>query len=294
MAAATILVPLDGSEVAESALLYVKPLMPLGLFSVELLHAEEPDRPESLHGRTWDAAVYLEQVAEQFRAETGLVVECLTPKAVPYAAVLARAEDPRVSMIVMTTMGLSGPKRWRIGSVADKVIRGAACPIFTIGPETRGAPLQFERVLVPLDGSELAEEALPYARTLAQKLDAGIQLVRAVTNPAVPEELAGTFDAELVAGQQLISSKYLDEVKLELETPQAVERVVQVGPAAEVVIAQAIDSENSLVVMSSHGRHGLVRFALGSVAQRVIEASPSPVLLVRPGQWPRFAAFEKR
>lgn len=288
MPRAAILVPLDGSRLAETSLLYLPALTPLGSFDVELIHVDDPEAEHELGGLVWDANAYLRKTAASLTEKIGLPIKCLGPKATPYAAILAEAENAWVSMVLTTTHGLSGFERWRIGSVADKVIRGAPCPTLVVGPSTRGAPTAFTRILVPLDGSKLAEEALPVAKILAEKLNASVLLVRAVTPRTVPDEIAGTVGADVIESYELLASEYLEEARLELEPSQAVDTAAVTGPAAEVILARAVDEPCDLIVMTSHGRHGLVRFALGSVTQRVLEASPAPVLIVRPGQWDRF------
>jgi nucleotide-binding universal stress UspA family protein len=180
-----------------------------------------------------------------------------------------------------------------MGSVADKVIRGAPCPVLAIGPATRGAPPSFDRILVPLDGSPLAEEALPFAKGLAERLGSSLLLVRAVTPPAVTDELAASILADVVESYEQVAGKYLEEVRLELETARPVDTALSTGPAAEVILARVEEEPCDLVVMTSHGRHGFLRFALGSVTQRVLEGSAAPVLIVRPGQWERFEPLVK-
>ena len=290
----TILIPLDGSKLAEASLLYLPALVPLGSFDVELIHVDDPEAAHEAGGLTWHCRPYLEETAARLGERTGLRVKCLNPKATPYAGILAEAENPWISMILTTTHGLSGFQRWRMGSVADKVIRGAPCPTLVIGPSSRGAPAAFTRILVPLDGSQLAEEALPVAKAMAEKLNAGIRLVRAVSPRTVPDELAGTLTADVVDSYELMAAEYLDEARLELETSQAVETAAVTGPAADVILCQAEEPGCDLVVMTSHGRHGFVRFAIGSVTERVLGASPAPVLVVRPGQWERFAKLAGR
>lgn len=288
MARATILVPLDGSKLAEASLLYLEALLPLGTFDVDLIHVEDPQAEHEAGGRVWDGEAYLQKTAAGLTERTGLAVKVFNLRAIPYAAILAQAENPWVSMILTTTHGLTGFKRWRIGSVADKIIRGAPCPTFVIGPSARGAPPAFTRVLVPLDGSKLAEEALPVARMLAERLNAELRLVRGVTPRTVPDESARTLTAEVVASYELMASTYLEEARLELETSQTVETAAVTGPPAEVILSQAEETPCDLIVMTSHGHHGFVRFALGSVTERVIGASSAPVLVIRPGQWERF------
>jgi nucleotide-binding universal stress UspA family protein len=285
----TILIPLDGSKLAEASLFYLPILAPLGSFDVELIHVVDPEAARDARAAAWHPGPYLEETAAGLANRTGMQVKSLSPKATPYAAILAEAENPWISMIITTTHGLSGFQRWRMGSVADKVIRGAPCPTFVIGPSARGAPPAFTRILVPLDGSQLAEEALPVAKALAEKLNANIRLLRAVSPRTVPDELAGTLTADVIDSYELMAGEYLDETRLELETSQAVETAAVTGPAADVILSQAAEPACDLVVMTSHGRGGFVRFAIGSVTERVLGASPAPVLVVRPGQWERFA-----
>jgi nucleotide-binding universal stress UspA family protein len=289
MPRATVLVTLDGSKLAESGLYYLPALKRLGEFEIELLYVHEPEGAVRGESWIWKADIYLSNTAKRVQEMTGLSVKYAELSGVPYATILAEAENPRVSMIVTTTHGLTGLERWRVGSVADKVIRGAPCPTLVVGPGGTGAPAALMRLLVPLDGSKVAEEALPVAKLLAERLGATIRLVRAVTPRTVPDELAGSLTADVVESFELMAGEYLEEARLELETSQPVETVVVTGPPTEVVISQTEEAPCDLVVMTSHGRHGFVRFALGSVTDRVIGLSPAPVLVVKPGQWERFS-----
>jgi nucleotide-binding universal stress UspA family protein len=287
----TVLVPLDGSPLAEASLYYLPALRRLGQFEVEMIHVEEPEG-EAPPEAPWGVEPYLEEKASALREATGLEVRVAHPRGTPYALVLAEAEDPRVAMVLTTTQGRGGLERWRTGSVADKVIRGAPCPVMVVGPSSRGAPAAFERILVPLDGSRLAEEALPVAKLVAERLGSTLRLVRAVTPRTVPDELAGTITADVIESYELVAEEYLQEARLELETRRPVETRVVLGPAAEVIVAEVREAPCDLVVMTSHGRHGFVRFAMGSVTERVLAASAAPVLVLKPQHWERFRLFE--
>jgi nucleotide-binding universal stress UspA family protein len=287
----TVLVPLDGSPLSEASLYYLPALRRLGRFDVELLHVEEPEA-EAPPEAPWGVAPYLDEKASALREATGLDVRVAHPRGIPYAVILAEAERPDVAMVLTTTRGRGGLERWRVGSVADKVIRGAPCPVFVVGPSSRGAPPAFERILVPLDGSKLAEEALPAAKLMAERLGSVLRLVRAVTPRTVPDELAGSVTADVIESYELVAEEYLQEARLELETRQPVEVRVVLGPGAEVILAEVREAPCDLVVMTSHGRHGFVRFAMGSVTERVLAASAAPVLVLKPGHWERFRLFQ--
>lgn len=152
----------------------------------------------------------------------------------------------------------------------------------------------FKRILVPLDGSSLAERALPVAMTLAQKFESKIILLRALDAPG---SSISTFHPEVGMRLQAEARKharqevegYLQARKGELRQ-QGFDVHILVGGTspAECIIDAATNEDVDLVVMSSHGRGGVARWTFGSVADKVSRHSPCPVLLVRqkPGSSP--------
>jgi nucleotide-binding universal stress UspA family protein len=148
-------------------------------------------------------------------------------------------------------------------------------------------------ILVPLDGSLLAEAALPSAEALARLTGARIILVRAIDLPDVLDDLAPPFAEEVAAGWpasdvdfaagQREADDYLIAIARHLaQTGRTVETRLAPGPAATAIVEAARDTD--LVVMATHGRSGLSRWALGSVADTVVQTVPAPVLLVRAEQ----------
>lgn len=137
----------------------------------------------------------------------------------------------------------------------------------------------FERIIVPLDGSELAEAVLAQVRRILFHQDAEIILVRAVPVPAGAEEAA-----ELADILQAQADKYLGGIAGVWNAQGAkVRTVARQGDAADVILDLAAEEKASLIMMSTHGRSGVSRWALGSVAERVLRASRVPVLAVRAG-----------
>lgn len=144
----------------------------------------------------------------------------------------------------------------------------------------------FTNIVVPLDGSELAETALPHVTALASALDAEVVVLQAF--PGVTETMSGTFVATDIARAAVRedherATKYLEGVASRLRQEGIRVRVLVVeGPAASSIINNA--GESSLIAMTTHGRSGLKRTLMGSVADEIIRHSKVPVLILRPPQ----------
>lgn len=153
----------------------------------------------------------------------------------------------------------------------------------------------FERILVPLDGSALAEQALPFARDLAAAFHARVTLLRAIpsaeqafrevaseTATNAPELTAGVARARFES-EQTAAQEYLDRQQKELEAGGlTVETAVIEGDPEWAIKTHAAAINASLIVMASHGRGGLGRLVFGSVADNILRESTVPVLLIRP------------
>lgn len=148
--------------------------------------------------------------------------------------------------------------------------------------------ISFRKILVPLDGSTLAEQALPHAETVALQAQAELILFRVV--PHVTDEMIAV-DAlpldwqSLEAEQQRMvndATSYVQGIALRLSAQgMPVKTVVEVGHAADRIVDYATAHDVDLIVMCTHGRTGLQRWLMGSVAGRVTGSAPCPVLLVR-------------
>jgi nucleotide-binding universal stress UspA family protein len=150
----------------------------------------------------------------------------------------------------------------------------------------------YDRILVALDGSVIAEQVLPHAQALAKELGSTVILLRATTpteqvTPAAaagPTPVSGPLmdPTPIIQAELRAAAAYLAAMADCLESAGvAVECVQRDGPAAEVILAEAREQHADLVVMTTHGRGGIARVALGSVAEEVVRHAPCPVLLVR-------------
>ncbi len=288
-----IVVPLDGSELSEHAVPYASAMAKAtGAHLLVLTVWEEgeramitnlPDLAEDLFKRGEEHYEgYLAGVAKQLEAE-GVTVETDVLLGDPTEEILRMIEQRAPRMLVMATHGRSGLSRWRYGSVANKMAREAPVPTMVVGPKVledaaRGGAIR--RILVPLDGSPLAESALRLALELAEALDAGLILSQVVRWPAQPFTL-GVDVAEIMRQLTEAAQHYLLQTQEGLRTERPVETKVLQGPPADALIDLAEAEGIDLVVMASHSRGGLALVVLGSVADRMLQGS-APVLLVRP------------
>jgi len=311
----TILVPLDGSVLAEQVLGYVRLLAPLlaarirlvrvgsdedvarvlvhdGALAHELGEQSSPGHTSAEQLRDvlrQRAADYLAARATDLRA-AGMEVEVELRDGLPAEQIIEVAEHDHVNLIAMATHGYSGLRRWALGSVADKVVRAAACPIFLVRATERlpANSWSVKRILVPLDGSALAEQALPLAIELASSARAALFLLRVVIplvdyapglspfSRSLPRSIQFPDVLREQAQQQLATTVNRFAMREVVMTP-----VVVMGYPAEAIIDEAVRHHVDLIVMATHGYSGLRRWVLGSVADKVLHASTIPLVLVR-------------
>ena len=141
----------------------------------------------------------------------------------------------------------------------------------------------YKRILVPLDGSKVAEGVLPHAKSLAYSEGAELVLLTVAANPAMEFMFADPGSAqEAIFEQEEKSKQYLSEIenKLKLEGFRT-STLMRVGSVAEVILGVAEELQVDAIAMSTHGRTGPARWLLGSIAERVVHNSEIPVLLIR-------------
>jgi nucleotide-binding universal stress UspA family protein len=293
-----ILIPLDGSPLAEQVLPLAKLIAARFVSSVVLFRAIEPiherirvdgellsveDQVELV--RT-SAMEYLTTVLHGFTA-AGIPAEGQVQVGPAAPEILQFAESAHVDLIAMATHGRTGLQRWVYGSVADKVLSSAHVPMLLV--RATATPSEFApitRILVPLDGSALAERALPSASQWAKAFEAEIILFRVWQPLAFAHDgfAGGMSLAELDNAVQGAVEEYLRQKTQEVEGQGVrVDWVTQLGPVADRILEAAEKHGANLVVMSTHGRSGIGRWVMGSTADRVLRTSHIPVLLVRSG-----------
>ena len=299
-----LLIPLDGSDLAQAVLPEAGALaLDLDLEEITLLHVCNSQECEvvSLHRD------YIERAAEIVRHyvsqgcedEAALRVKHATIGADlaighPAEEILECADKAECDLILMSTHGRSGIRRWALGSVADKVLRAATIPIWLIraGSNTGHNRMGTKRtILVPLDGSELAEAVLPHVTALAasgRRENVDVVLLAVCEPLASPEFYLGPSGAADLDSQAAscvrFNEGYLSGLEKQLRRAGISTRSeILMGNAADQIITYAARSPLHLVAMATHGRSGLNRWVYGSVAEKVLLGASCPLLLVKPG-----------
>jgi len=323
-----ILVPLDGSELAERAIpvaariarassgtiVFVRVVLPpveFGTYTVEQEHVIDL-KPSAFERRLNEAESYLlstvnihADVLAGIATDNGITIGAAAPE------IFSTARQEEVDLIVMYSHGESGLKRWAFRSIAQEAVRHSPVPVLVL--HEHGMPLRVPdaahplRVLVPLDGSALAETALEPA----------IELLKTWTS--APAEVGGELHLLQVVdvpppygkfrSQAYVTDGLLDEVKHEAQTyVKTVADRLHAGSLAEsqvnitsgiyvktdvagTIVRLAEHAENAehsdgydLIAMATHGRSGLLRLVMGSVTEHVLDATKLPLLMVRPAQ----------
>jgi nucleotide-binding universal stress UspA family protein len=295
-----ILVPLDGSKTAEKVLPYARYLAEKFKVPVELLAVV--DVVEIASHMTSEKVHSLDTIIENVvRYSTTYVrgvattiaatdVRCSVEKGRAEEKIIEKAANDKTMLIIMATHGRSGLNRFLLGSIAEKVLRGTVNPLLLIraaGDEKSAGEAMLKSIIVPLDGSQLAEAVLPIVTEMANKLDLEIELFRTYHLPynvySGDEGLYAVNYEELLAGVRDEAVEYLEKKAAELKRLGAakVTCVTEEGLAADEIISLGRKTPDSLIAMSSHGRSGVRRWVLGSVTEMVVRHSGDPVLVIR-------------
>ncbi len=208
----------------------------------------------------------------------------------PAGRIVQYARNNSIDLIVMSTHGRTGIKPWALGSVADKVARASPVPVLLVRGKERPHGIQKRpnpaKAVVPLDGSEESEASIPWVTEMALKLKMQVSLLQVIE---VGYRIAPSGYGWVVLAQDQLQSdeakakEYLESVRSRLtKDGVAVENVlVKQGDPAEEITGFAAETGGDLIAMSTHGRSGIGRWALGGVASKVLNGSNVPVLLVR-------------
>ncbi len=205
----------------------------------------------------------------------------------------ARAFD--ADLVVMGTHGRRGLSHLLLGSVAERVIRNATCPVLVVrsGGQEPAAPLAFDRVLVPIDFGPDSMAAARLAVAMSAHGARGVTLLHVVPTPAYAGEVMVPRAGGIKLGQYLHDEAQVRLTAFAAEVAPSPDDVpkalVLQGSAAEQTIHLCAEDDVHLVVMGTKGRHGLAHFFVGSVAERVLRHAPCPVLITRAvfGEAPR-------
>ena len=273
----TILVSLDGSQLAERALPAAAWLAGVTGARVRLVHVIDDER-------VGDDPAELKTATERFAAYASSLA---TTNGLPDTATEVLTGDPAGMLLqasggaeyfVMATHGRGGFRAAIVGSVADKVVRGTSVPVLLVPGNDRFTPPSAARpFVVGLDGSPEAERGLALARTLAAKTGADLTLVRAFHIPPPAGVEFSYYPPDVLTSLQEAAEEYIRGIAQAGES----ERLVQ-GDAATAILETAKELDAGLVVLTSGGKGLARRLAFGSVTDRVLHAITGPLLVVPP------------
>ncbi|HJU62592.1 MAG TPA: universal stress protein, partial [Candidatus Binatia bacterium] len=228
---------------------------------------------------------YLEKISKTF---SGAAIQYRVDKGRAEDAIIVNAAADNGTLITMATHGCSGLDRWLLGSITEKVVRGANNPVLVVraneeaSSEGETAP---DSIIVPLDGSTVAESVLLYVVELAKAFHAKVMLLRAYSLKQIIfsfEDYHPDLD-ELKGELKWEAMSYLDDKLAELKTRDLVDVFSSIteGDAAETIIEMGKGAPNALIVMSPHSGSIIKHWVLGSVTEKVLRHSNNSVLTIR-------------
>lgn len=296
-----ILVPLDGSTLAEQAIPFAVAIA-AGKSTITFIQVLPEAVPlRDLIGRVTATEDETGSVAEA-RARESLEEsvhhwasilpgggEFVVRTGDPAGEILAAAEELGCDLIVAASRGRGAIGRLAFGSVADRLARASTVPVLLVRPDDAAAEIglpDLRRVLIPYDGSEHAAEAFPVAAALHAQLGLLAHVVRVVT-PTSYTPLAGPMEPfytpqvldQLLSEIEAEAKDSINAAVAELAT-MGVEATAEVMTGTPAATLQACSDPGDVIVMTSHGRSGFTRWLLGSVAEQLVREGPVPVLLV--------------
>ncbi len=301
----TILVPLDGSLCAEQVLPHVQLLACALGARVLLLQVLPPEehwhvhRPHLFHTAEVNGPAVIDPPVS-FNPPLDLLKRKAADYLATHAVALQRAgvdtitavrfggpaeiiseiaEAEHVALVALTLRGTSRFRCGLSGSVAEHVLHACTAPLLIVHADAQARPA-IQRILVPLDGSLVSQQALPLALRLARAAQATLIVAHAVAPtlevfPATP--LPGAIQEALAAAAMTELQTLMQEIQTQ-HVP--VTTTVMYGNAAEVITQIATTHNVDMIVMTTHGYSGLRRWVLGSVAERVLQLTQTPLLLV--------------
>lgn len=301
-----VLVPLDGSEHSESVLPYISQLASgLGM-ALSLLAVIDADSIQYSEGfgaiqRKIENAGGMERqrvLMEDVRARLidiagnlsaqGITADTTVVIGDPAEEIVELAEESQCDIIAMSTHGRNALGRGVFGSVTDRVTNASHIPTLAIAPESATEYLQrgvkISRVVLPLDGSALAETALPYVEKIAVKLSIEVHLVHVVRTPGAFAKLRNSGDSAKLLSEHTKEGREYLERSVETLKGKGISATYEVrtGTPAEEIVKVTQGKPENMVALTTRGHSGITRWTMGSVAHKLVRASRNPVLVIPP------------
>jgi len=279
-----ILVPLDGSELAEASLPYAKFIAKKWNSEVILMMVCLPSNYAEL-----PLKAYIQKKEKELQAK-GIKTNSRILRGEAAAAILDFSQKNNVDIIIMTAHGGSGISRWALGSCATKVLQKTNVPTLLVKPkQTKAKSFNAEmgKILVALDGSHFSEAIIPYAKGIMDIHKQEVILLRVIEPVTLPFTSGyighEKYEREMLEKAEEEAKDYLKK-KRRIFEQQGVKSSTTLlkGHPANVILTYAEKNNINLIAITTHGYTGITKWAYGSVAANVIESSTIPILLFRP------------
>lgn len=286
-----ILVPLDGSPLGERALAPAATIAEAISARLTLMRvvpqfailAADPMLYEEMNRLGEDESLsYLRSQVEKLDLPFPVDVVCEIGQ--PADSIIQFAEDHDIDLIVMSSHGRSGLNRWVYGSVAERVLQQGPCATAIINARAENQLPEKRKILVPLDGSLLAEMALEPGKLLAEALQAELHLLRVTTSAHQMLETSSMKDVfdDIEDKEDQEAQDYLRSKCADISDGHVFcEVTFTIGTVAETILDYAADKGVDMIIMSSHGRTGLQRWVYGSVAEKVLRSACCATMVIR-------------
>jgi nucleotide-binding universal stress UspA family protein len=309
----SVLVPLDGSSFGEHALPLAASIARRAKAALQLVHVATPQDvayaeallvpdPELQYTLETQQKDYLEQMAKRVESFAQLPVSTSLLRGEVASSIRLHAVKGKVDLVVMTTHGRGALARFWLGSVADELVRHLPIPILLVRPQ-EGEPMWghepvLKHILMPLDGTPLAEQILEPATALGSLMGSDYTLLRAI-KPVLPPGCPPAGESFSDRTEKLLTQIQITHERLAREAHGYLEQVAQrlrgrdlrvqtqvlvEGQPGRAILDAIAPAAIDLIALAAHGRRGLSRLVLGSVADKIIRGAAVPVLVQRPAQ----------
>ena len=279
-----ILVPTDGSDIIDAAVDTAFDIAAHHDAAVHFLYVADSNRP-NLEADESDVRDSLLERGEQVVGDAAARarerdVESITVvrEGDPASGIVEYADEAGIDLVVIPTHGRTGVSRLFLGSITERVVRESETPVLVVRPEST-VHFPFRRVLVPTDGSDVAQSALETGIEVAREYGATLELLHVVDTASLGPEIGSYVDIDR------LEERAEDHLADDVETAKAagltdVEHAVEYGTPNEEIEEYVTVNDIDLVVMGTHGLTGLDRYLLGSTTEKALRTAPAPVLTV--------------
>lgn len=256
-----------------------------------MLSADAVAQPYLLDPMRTEISRFLNELTGQL-SKDGLQATSTHAVGIPSEQIIQAAQEDGTELIVVGTQGRTGLEHVLLGSTAERVVKGAPCPVLTVRSTLPPGPVKIERLVLPLDFSDCSLDALEFGIQVARCFQASVTLLHVLEWASLRLYFTINELAEGDAAEKTIASALSQYADLIREQGLIVDTVLRGGGGpTDLILETATEQHADLIVMGTHGRRGVKRALMGSVAEGTLRQAPCPVMTVKS---PKFAPGHRR